>query len=206
VPRAVLTARDLEPVPAGGEVVVTPDTLITPLAQEEAQRRGIHIRVVEPSAQVASRRDRVVALGADHRGFELKEQLKNHLRQWGYGVLDLGTGGPEAVDYPDFADAVARAVVQGKAWRGVVIDSVGIGSAIVANKVPGVRAALCYDGAAARSSREHNDANVLSFGAQMMRPDVAREVLAVWLETPFAGGRHEKRLEKIRAIEQRYAK
>jgi ribose 5-phosphate isomerase B len=107
------------------------------------------------------------------------------------------------VDYPDFAEAVANALVRGEAWRGVVIDSAGIGSSIAANKVPGVRAALCYDRVTARNSREHNDANVLSLGARMVSVEQAREILAVWLETPFAGGRHQRRVDKIRAIEAR---
>ena len=209
MPRNVLTAADLESVASGGEVTLTPDTLVTPLAREEAERRGITLRVVEPetagraanpSGEPASR---VVAIGADHGGYELKQQLKGHLRDWRYTVLDLGTDSAAAVDYPDFAEAVANAVARGEAWRGVVIDSAGIGSSIAANKVPGIRAALCYDRATARNSREHNDANVLSLGARMVSAELAREILAVWLETPFAGGRHLRRVDKIRAIEAR---
>jgi ribose 5-phosphate isomerase B len=207
VPRSVLTTRDLEDVPDGGEITVAPDALITPLAKEEAERRNITFRVAEPaSAQGASNRGKVVALGADHGGYELKEQLKNYLRDWGYTFLDLGTSSTDAVDYPDFAEAVANAVVRGDAWRGVVIDSAGTGSAIAANKVPGARAALCYDRATARNSREHNDANLLSLGARLISAEVAREILAVWLEMPFAGGRHQRRVDKIRAIEERHRK
>jgi ribose 5-phosphate isomerase B len=110
------------------------------------------------------------------------------------------------VDYPDFAEAVANAIVRGDAWRGVVIDSAGIGSSIAANKVPGARAALCYDRATARNSREHNDANIISFGSRLIPAEAAREILAVWLETEFAGGRHQKRVDKIRAIEDRHRK
>ena len=149
---------------------------------------------------------RVVAVGSDHGGFDLKEQLRSHLQEWGYTPLDLGTFTRDAVDYPDFAEAVANAVIRGDAWRGVVIDSAGIGSSIAANKVPGARAALCYDRATARNSREHNDANLLSLGARLIPAETAREILAVWLETPFAGGRHEKRVDKIRAIEARHSK
>jgi ribose 5-phosphate isomerase B len=127
------------------------------------------------------------------------------LRDWGYEVLDLGTNTSAPVDYPDFAEAVAKAVTCGDAVCGIVIDSAGIGSAIAANKVPGARAALCYDRATARNSREHNDANVLSLGARFLPPESAREILAVWLQTPFAGGRHQRRVDKIRAIEQRYS-
>jgi ribose 5-phosphate isomerase B len=205
VPRPVLTTRDLEDAPDGGEITITPDTLVTPLARDELDRRRIAVRVEEPSKSSGkSNYGRVVALGADHGGFTLKEELKGHVREWGYTPLDLGTSSAEAVDYPDFAEAVANAVVRGDAWRGVVIDSAGIGSSIAANKVPGARAALCYDRATARNSREHNDANILSLGARLIPADVAREILAVWLETEFGGGRHQKRVDKIRAIEERH--
>ena len=127
MPRNVLTAQDLDGVAAGGEVTITPDTLITPLAREEAERRNITLRAVEPRRGDS---DRVVAIGADHGGFPMKEELKAYLRTWGYVVLDQGTDSTDAVDYPDFAEAVANAVVRGDAWRGVVIDSAGIGSAI----------------------------------------------------------------------------
>jgi ribose 5-phosphate isomerase B len=205
VPRPVLTARDLEEIPEGGEIAIAPDTLITPLARETAEQRKIRIRIEQPKSQ-PSNYARVVALGADHGGFTLKEQLKNYIRDWGYTPLDLGTSTTESVDYPDFAEAVANAVTRGDAWRGVVIDSAGIGSSIAANKVPGARAALCYDRATARNSREHNDANILSLGARLISEENAREILAVWLETPFAGGRHQNRINKIRAIESRHLK
>lgn len=204
MPRSVLTARDLEATPDGGEITVSPDTLITPLARDDADRRRITIRIVEPER--AGQPGRTVAIGADHGGFELKEQLKGFLRDWGYTVLDQGTDGPSAVDYPDFAEAVANAVARGAAWRGIVIDSAGIGSAIAANKVPGARAAQCHDRVTARNSREHNDANILSLGAKLIPPETAREIVAAWLETPFAGGRHQRRIDKIIAIEQRHSK
>jgi len=215
--KPVLTAADLERVPEGGEVAVTQETLITPLARDEAERRGITFRMVSSNEPGTSRvaldtpagspeSVRVVAIGADHGGFELKEQLKTYLRDWGYKFLDLGTDSTAAVDYPDFAEAVANAVARGDAWLGVVIDSAGIGSSIAANKVPGARAALCYDRATARNSREHNDANVLSLGAKLISPEAAREILAIWLSTPFAGGRHQRRVDKIRSIEERGTK
>ena len=215
--KPLITAADLERVPQNGELAITEETLITPLAREEAERRGITFLVAsgrgqEASVSAASREGspekstRVVAIGADHGGFELKEQLKGHLRDWGYQVLDLGTDSPEAVDYPDFAEAVGNAVVRGEAWLGIVLDSAGIGSSIAANKVPGVRAALCYDRATARNSREHNDANVLTLGAKLIAPEAAREIVALWLSTPFAGGRHQRRVDKIRGIEERSAK
>lgn len=206
--RGVLTVRDLEAVPANGEIVVAPGTIVTPLARDEAAARGITIRFEQSKSEEGDRSAgaKVVAIGADHGGFDLKEELRNHLAAWGYQVLDLGTSSPDAVDYPDFAEAVANAVVRGEAWRGVVIDSAGIGSSIAANKVPGARAALCYDRATARNSREHNDANILSLGARLIAPEAAREILAAWLETPFAGGRHQRRVDKIIAIEQRHQK
>jgi ribose 5-phosphate isomerase B len=214
--KPLITAADLERVPQNGVLDVTEDTLITPLAREEAERRGITLRMVSntrgPEAAPAEtealpeKSARTVAIGADHGGFELKEQLKAYLRDWGYQVLDLGTNSAEAVDYPDFAEAVGLAVARGDAWLGIVLDSAGIGSSIAANKVPGVRAALCYDRATARNSREHNDANVLTLGAKLLPPEAAREIVALWLATPFAGGRHQRRVEKIRSIEERSAK
>jgi len=207
VPRPVLTARDLDAIADGGEIAIAPDTLITPLARDAADQRGIRIRVEQPKSEAASSNyAKVVALGADHGGFALKEQLKTYLRDWGYTFLDLGTSSTEAVDYPDFAEAVANAIARGDAWRGVVVDSAGIGSSIAANKVPGARAALCYDRASARNSREHNDANIMTLGARMISEETAREILAVWLETPFAGGRHQNRINKILAIESRHLK
>jgi ribose 5-phosphate isomerase B len=214
--RPVVTNSDLERIPNGGELSIAADALITPLARDEAARRGISFRLIDPKAAIqpggaptrnaASTADRnVVAIAADHGGFELKEKLKGYIVDWGYELLDLGTNSSESVDYPDFAVAAAEAVVAGRAWRGVVIDSAGIGSAIAANKVPGARAALCYDRATARNSREHNDANILTLGAKLIPPELAREILAAWLETKFGGGRHAKRVEKITAIEARYS-
>jgi ribose 5-phosphate isomerase B len=205
VPRPVLTAQDLEKIADGGEIAISPDTLITPLARDTAEQRGITILVEQPKSESASSNyARVVALGADHGGYALKEQLKNYLRDWGYTPLDLGTSSTDPVDYPDFAEVVANAVVRGDAWRGVVVDSAGIGSAIAANKVPGARAALCYDRASAKNSREHNDANILTLGAKTISEESAREILATWLATNFAAGRHQKRIDKIRAIEARH--
>lgn len=147
-----------------------------------------------------------VALGADHGGFTLKETLKEFVRGLGHGVIDCGTHSTEAVDYPDFAYAVARLVSEGKAWRGIVVDGAGIGSCMAANKVPGVRAALCYDHATAVNSREHNDANVLTLGAGLIGPGLAKQIVQTWLATDFGGGRHARRVEKIVAIEERFLK
>lgn len=144
-----------------------------------------------------------VALGADHGGFKMKEMLKAHLTEAGYQVNDCGTHSTESVDYPDFAFAVAEAVRLGKAWRGIIVDGAGIGSCMVANKVPGVRAAMCYDHATAVNSREHNDANVLTLGSGLIGENLARQIVDTWLTTKFGGGRHARRVDKITAIESK---
>jgi RpiB/LacA/LacB family sugar-phosphate isomerase len=142
-----------------------------------------------------------VALGADHGGYGLKEILKAYLEENGYQIIDCGTNGTESVDYPDFARAVAQHVADGSAWRGIMIDGAGIGSCMAANKVPGVRAAMCYDHATAFNSREHNNANLLTLGAGLIGSSLAKQITATFLETEFGGGRHARRVEKIMAIE-----
>ena len=149
---------------------------------------------------------RIVAMGADHGGYEMKEALKADLAALGLEVLDVGTNNKEAVDYPDFAHAVAQAVSAGKAWRGIMIDGAGIGSCIVANKVPGVRAGMAYDVSSANNSREHNDTNVLTLGAGLIGLALAKQIVKVWLTTEFAGGRHTPRVDKIRSVERQYLK
>jgi ribose 5-phosphate isomerase B len=150
---------------------------------------------------------KTVAIGADHGGFKMKEMLKAYLVELGYGVSDCGTAdSTTAVDYPDFALAVALQVKENKAWRGILVDGAGIGSCMAANKVPGVRAALCYDYATAVNSREHNDANVLTLGAGLIGDNLAKQIVKTWLATDFGGARHQKRVDKITAIETRYSK
>jgi ribose 5-phosphate isomerase B len=161
---------------------------------------------VSPAFTAPSGEKRAVAIGADHGGYALKEILKPYLEELGFAVIDCGTNSKEAVDYPDFAHAVAQLVSQGKAWRGVVIDGAGIGSCMVANKVPGVRAAMCYDVSTALNSREHNDANLLTLGAGMIGDNLARQILKTWLGTEFLGGRHARRVDKIVAVEKQYLK
>ncbi len=138
-----------------------------------------------------------IALGADHAGFELKERLKAHLREQGHEALDLGTNSTESVDYPDFGLAVGKAVAEGRADRGVLACGTGIGIAIAANKVKGVRAGVPNDLFATRLMREHNDANVIAFGARQTAAPLAEAMLDLFLETPFAGGRHERRVKKL---------
>jgi ribose 5-phosphate isomerase B len=142
------------------------------------------------------------ALGADHAGHRLKEDLKSWLADRGHGVTDCGTHSEDPVDYPDFAEAVAHAVTAGAADRGILVCGTGVGMAIAANKVPGIRAALCQDPVTARMSREHNDANVLALGARILTAERAIEVLDAWLGAQFAGGRHARRVEKVMAMEQ----
>jgi len=149
---------------------------------------------------------KVVALGADHGGFELKEVLKAYLVELGYEPQDVGTRDKAAVDYPDFAHEVARSVASGAAWRGIMIDGAGIGSCVVANKVPGVRAGMAYDYSSAVNSREHNDTNVLTLGAGLIGVNLAKQIVKIWLETEFGGGRHAGRVDKIKAVEKQYLK
>lgn len=138
-----------------------------------------------------------VALAADHAGFELKNLLRDELKAGGYEVLDLGTNSADSVDYPDFGRRLAETVASGKAARGVVVCGTGIGISIAANRIPGCRAALVHDTTSARLCREHNDANVLALGARLIGVETARDCLKTFLDTPFAGGRHERRVAKL---------
>jgi ribose 5-phosphate isomerase B len=147
-----------------------------------------------------------IALGADHAGFPLKQDLTAFLSDRGHEVLDFGTDSTAAVDYPSFCAAAARAAVDGRADRAIVLGGSGQGEQIAANKVHGARAALCHDLYLARLSREHNDANVLAMGARVIAPAFAREIVTVWLATPFEGGRHVPRLEQITEIERAEAR
>lgn len=138
-----------------------------------------------------------IAIGCDHAGYEYKEMLKPLLAQWGHEVRDFGTHSSEAVDYPQFIRPVAEAVARGEVERGIVLGGSGNGEAIVANKVRGIRCSLCWDEQTARWAREHNDANMLSLGQRTISRDVAVRVVRIWLETPFAGGRHAQRVAQI---------
>ena len=154
-----------------------------------------------PPAQAAPA---AVAVGADHGGYRLKERIVVELRERGFEIRDCGTHDTDSVDYPDFAHAVARLVADGDCRVGIVVDGAGIGSCMVANKVPGIRAATCWDVSSAKNSREHNHANVLVLGAGLIGENLALEIVHVWLETPWGGDRHARRVEKIAAIERRY--
>jgi ribose 5-phosphate isomerase B len=147
-----------------------------------------------------------IGLACDHGGFELKEELKAFLKSSGVEPIDMGTFNEESVDYPDFGVLVAEKVSRGELERGILICGTGIGMAIVANKFPGVRAALANDLYSARCSREHNDANVLVIGGRIIGREVAVEIVKVWLNTPFSGGRHQRRIDKIKALEKQKMK
>jgi ribose 5-phosphate isomerase B len=146
-----------------------------------------------------------IAVGSDHGGYPLKERLAFRLRETGYEIVDCGTDSHDAVDYPDFAHAVAREVSSGSCRYGIVVDGAGIGSAMVANKVPGVRAALCYDLSSARNSREHNHANVLTLGAGLIGEALAWQIVEEWLSVEWGGGRHARRVAKIDEVERQYS-
>ncbi|NMC45488.1 MAG: ribose 5-phosphate isomerase B [Chloroflexi bacterium] len=149
---------------------------------------------------------KIVAIGADHGGFNMKQALIPYLEEMGCKVIDCGPADNESVDYPDFAFKVAELVSTGNACRGIMIDGAGIGSCMVANKVPGVRAALCYDYATASNSREHNNANYLTLGAGLIGLNQAKLIVKTFLTTDFGGGRHQKRVDKIMEVENRFLK
>jgi ribose 5-phosphate isomerase B len=198
----VITEADLRDLEANAKLLIREDAIITPAAQDMIRERGIEIR--HRTRRTASGKHRVIAIGSDHGGFEAKENLKKLLDELGFKHRDFGTFSEEAVDYPDFAHAVARAVADGACDLGIIVDGAGIGSCMTANKVPGVRAAMCYDAATARNSREHNYANVLTLGGRMLTPEQLREVVQTWLATPEGEARHGKRVAKIMAVERQY--
>ncbi|GJQ21750.1 MAG: hypothetical protein HBSIN02_21050 [Bacteroidia bacterium] len=220
--RKLITEADI--VAAAGKglrsIVVDPMTIITPSARDAAARLKValvpagsaqgpstfveSVVVYEPKGSAT--KPKVIALGSDHGGFSLKAVLRSHVLDLGWSVADVGTHSEQACDYPDFAYAVATMVAAGQAERGIMIDSVGLASAMVCNKVPGIRAAAAFSELAARSSREHNDANVLTLGGKVLGTEAAKAIVTVWLETWFGGGRHKARLEKISDIEKRFTK
>jgi len=224
-PAKLIDEATVRSLAAGSTLVVPPGALVTPLARQIALERRITLTgrfatlqdgsgggaVSETGSAPQAAGGKVppqqrVAIGADHGGYSLKEALKPHLQALGYEVVDCGTHSTDAVDYPDIAYAVARLVADGQCANGIIVDGAGIGSCMAANKVPGVRAAMCYDHATAVNSREHNHANVLTLGAGLIGVNLAKQIVSDWLATPFGTGRHAKRVEKIMAIEKRYLK
>ncbi|MEM1117749.1 MAG: ribose 5-phosphate isomerase B [Bacteroidota bacterium] len=213
MPRRLISERTvLDALDAGRTEVDVPEgALVTAQARDTARDRDIRL-VAAPSGSthspgLAPRRvppERTLAVGCDHAGFDIKDALVTQARSLGWTVTDLGTMSTESVDYPDFAFAVARAVHLGAAGFGLMIDGVGVGSAMVANKVPGVRAALCPDVFSAFNARAHNDANVLTLGSRTMGVETCKRVLAEFLSVPFEGGRHARRVDKIGDVEARF--
>lgn len=218
--RCLVTERTIrEMLEKGSKTLSIPkDAIVTPLASELAGAVGVALVKSEGSERATSghaakqqssssldepmKAGQVVAFGSDHGGFQLKESLKKYAQSLGYEILDLGTTSEDPCDYPDFAYAVAIAVARKKAWRGVVVDGAGIGSCVVANKVPGIRAACCHNEFVARNAREHNDTNVLTLGSRSIGSEVSKDIMKIWLETLFAGGRHKSRVDKIVEIER----
>lgn len=147
-----------------------------------------------------------IAIGGDHGGFHLKQRIAAQLQENGFTVHDCGTESPQAVDYPDYAHSVARLVASGQCRWGIVVDGAGIGSAIAANKIPGIRAATCWDVSSAKNAREHNHSNVLALGAGLLGESLVLQIVQAWLQTPWSGGRHARRVGKIAEIERRYLK
>jgi len=147
-----------------------------------------------------------IILGSDHAGFNLKEKIKKYLKEQDFSFDDLGTYSTDPVDYPDITLKVAKAVAKGEYRRGIIICGTGIGTAIAANKVPGIRAALCHDPVSSSFSRTHNDANILTLGERIIGPNLALEIVRIFLTTEFSGGRHIRRVEKIKKIEEKYSK
>lgn len=195
----MITEQD---VPFAGELKVIKGTIFTPSARDLARERGVRIVEVaegqlDPPAPAKS-----IAIGSDHGGFQMKESIKLVLAELGFTAVDVGVFEAIPADYPDIAKKVADLVAGKKTRFGIIVDGAGIGSCMAANKVNGIRAALCYDKSSARNSREHNDANVLTLGGRLLTQSQAEDVLRVWLGTPFGGGRHQARVDKIMAIEK----
>jgi ribose 5-phosphate isomerase B len=201
--KVVITEDDVRGLERGAVLRIAEGARLTPLAADIVNDRGIEL--VRRVPRTGSKQHKTVALGADHGGYPMKEELKGFLTELGHRVHDFGTNSESAVDYPDFAHAVARAVADGSVDVGIVIDGAGVGSAITANKVPGVRAAACYSVEVARNSREHNDANVLTLGSKTISSAEMREIVRIWLGTEITEDRHRKRVGKIEAIERQYS-
>jgi ribose 5-phosphate isomerase B len=203
----IITERDARLLGRGETVMLAPGGHITPLARDTLKELRVVVLEDGPSeddgllAPVAEIRR--IAIASDHTGIALRQNMVSFLRGRGLAVADLGTDGPEPVDYPDMAAAVARAVADGTADAGIVIDGAGIGSAIAANKIAGVRAAMGFSETIARYSRAHNGANVLTLGALLVSPEDARNIVATWMATPMREPRYIRRLAKIRDLEKR---
>ena len=203
--RRFITGQDVQALPEGAILDVPKDAIITDIAREWIEKK--RIRIVSPETNPSAEPEKArVAIGADHAGFEMKEALKTLLRDEGISFIDFGTHSTDSVDYPDFAHAVAVAVAVGRAELGIVVDGAGIGSAIVANKVPGIRAAPCQNEATARNSREHNDANVLTLGSRMITSETMSQIVHTFLDSRIHEPRHRNRVRKVVKIERKYSR
>lgn len=198
----LITEDDLRGLDAGARLRVSENAKYTPLASDIIQEKNIVL--IKKSERRGSNKIQSIAVGCDHGGYEVKDQLKDYLGAKGFRVQDFGTNSKDAVDYPDFAHAVARAVGEKQADVGIIIDGAGIGSAMTANKVPNVRAAACYSVQLAKNSREHNGANVLTLGSGQNSFSEIQEIVEAWLSTDLTEDRHKKRVGKIDAIERQY--
>ena len=202
----IITEADARGLEIGSSVTLKPGGHVTPLAADtlKARRVTVHSGVAEASLDglAPTVPVRTLAIASDHSGVALKAILRDYLRQKGLSVLDVGTDGPDAVDYPDIAAQAARLVARKEVDAAIVIDGAGIGSAIAANKIHGVRAAMCNDKTLARYAREHNGANVLALGATLISADEARAIVDTWLGTPMSEARYIRRLAKIRGLEK----
>ncbi len=204
--RRALTEGDVRRAAREGATsLAASDRVITPSARDAAKALGVAIAAATDTAGTEAHRatGARIVVGADHGGVVLKDAIAARLRELGHQVNDVGTHGTEAVDYPDFAEQVAREVASGRASLGIMIDGAGIGSCMVANKVPGVRAAMCHDITTAVNAREHNDANLLTLGGGLVGNRLALEIVEAFLRTGFGGGRHARRVAKIAALDER---
>ena len=200
--KQLITEDDLRGLADGAKVRIAENARFTPLADDIVRERNIEL--IRKQGRQATLKVRTIAIGADHGGYPMKEQLRTFLDGFGVLVNDFGTNSTDAVDYPDYAHAVAKAVGEARADVGIVIDGAGIGSAMTANKVPGVRAAACYNAALARNSREHNGANVLTLGSGQNSFDEIKEIVTAFLTTDLTEERHKRRVGKIDSVDKQY--
>ncbi len=197
---------------ATGETSVTVprDAILTPLARDTARERGITVLFGEtagkPTGETPAAVARVVCIGSDHGGFEYKEALVPLLSELGWKVVDVGTDSARSCDYPDYAYAVGKMVAEGRAGIGIMIDGAGIGSSIVCNKIPGIRASCSYNEFTAWNARAHNNANVLTLGSRTLGIEVCKRVVKTFLETAYEGGRHDRRVRKMQDVEDRFTR
>lgn len=205
----LITEDDIKKMLINGakEIVIEKGTVLTPLANDRIRYSGL--KIVSGTSNLSSPDSNVnakISIGSDHTGVKMKKLLYDYLKSKGYDLFDVGTFTEDAVDYPDIAYKVANSVAIGEVKFGIIIDATGIPSAITANKIPGIRAATCYNEFTAKSSREHNNANVLVVGARALGEETIKSIADVWLTSKFLGDRHQKRLDKIKSIEDKYSK